>query len=182
MRIFIAIELPYDIKEKVEQVEILLKKCDVHAKWVNPKNLHFTLKFLGEATQEQIKEIEKIIEDVANRFRPFTVNLKEFGFFPNEKRPRVFFVSTDNEEILRKISQRLEEKLEKIGFKKEDRFKSHITVARLRSNKNLHLLKKEIKNISLTEAIPIKEITLFKSTLTESGPIYETICKMNLTA
>jgi len=159
-----------------------LKKCDVHAKWVNPKNLHFTLKFLGEATQEQIKEIEKIIEDVANRFRPFTVNLKEFGFFPNEKRPRVFFVSTDNEEILRKISQRLEEKLEKIGFKKEDRFKSHITVARLRSNKNLHLLKKEIKNISLTEAIPIKEITLFKSTLTESGPIYETICKMNLTA
>lgn len=177
MRMFIAIELPSQIQESLAKIEIILKKCGIDAKWVEPDNIHLTLKFLGEVEEERIEGIKRILQETANLFNSFTVRFKDFGFFPDERRPRVFFVSTDNEETLKDIAQKIEERLEKIGFPKEDRFKSHLTLARLKGLKNIGCLKGEIKNISLNETFPVKEITFFKSTLTKTCPIYEALFK-----
>lgn len=182
MRLFIAVDLPLDIKEKIKEVQLALKKCDLNAKWVNAENVHLTLKFLGEVGEDKIEEIKKIIETVAAYQKLFTVQFKDFGFFPNEKKPRVFFVSTSGEDILKSMANTLEEKLEIIGFKKEGRFRSHLTLARLRTPQNIDCLKNEIRKIKLEEKFLIKEIVLFKSTLKASGPIYEKIFISNLTA
>ncbi|MBU1133375.1 MAG: RNA 2',3'-cyclic phosphodiesterase [Candidatus Omnitrophica bacterium] len=175
MRVFIAIKLPANIKDELRQIEADLGKCNLAVKWVDPQNMHLTLKFLGKVAEEKIEEIKKIIEDVAAQFNPFVVNFKEFGFFPNERRPRIFFISTDKEDKLKNISVVLEKRLEKIGFKPEFRFKSHITLARFKETKNIDCLKREVENITIEETFPVKEITLVKSTLTKSGPIYEEI-------
>lgn len=181
MRTFIAIELTPQIREKITSIQNALEKCDLAVKWVKPENAHITLKFLGwVAEQEKIEKIKQIIEEIAKQFKHLDVNLKEFGFFPNERRPRVFFISTDKENILKNISQKLEERLEAIGFEKENRFRSHITIARIKSPKNIDCLNREIKKIDAKEVLPIKEITLFKSTLTKSGPVYEVIYKSTL--
>lgn len=181
MRTFIAIDLNPQIREEIKKIQDALKKCDLAVKWVHPDNAHITLKFLGWVEEkDKIEKIKRIIEEVAAKFKCLDVSLKEFGFFPNEKRPRVFFISTDKENILKSISQELEEKLEKLGFKKEGRFRSHITIARFKGQKNIDLLNKGIKAANIEGTLPIKEITLFKSTLTKSGPVYEVIFKTTL--
>jgi 2'-5' RNA ligase len=180
MRTFIAIDLPSYIKEKIYNITEIFKGCNLNAKWVEKDNFHMTLKFLGEIEEKKLEGIKKIIEIVANKFHNFEINLKEFGFFPNEKNPRVFFLSTDKEEALKTIATNLEEELENIGFPKENRFKSHITLARFKSRKNLDCLKRKIKEVAIQEKFTINGITLFKSTLTKYGPIYEEIFKKSL--
>lgn len=175
MRLFIAIDIPQNLKEKLSLICAKLKKCDLDAKWVNTANIHITLKFLGETAEEQLDEIKNIITSVAGHFNRLELNVGGFGFFPNEISPRVFFVSTDKEETLKNISLQLEDKLENLNFPKEGRFKSHLTLARLRSKKNIDCLKEEIKKISIEAKFPVTEIILLKSTLKPTGPVYEKI-------
>ena len=175
MRAFIAIDLTASIREEISKIIDQLKQCEISAKWVKPENIHLTLKFLGNIDEKQAEEVKNIISEVTASFNSLVVNFTEFGFFPNEKRPRVFFVSTDKEGVLKNIAEKLEDKLERLGFPKEGRFKSHITLCRFKELKNIDCLKREMKEISLKGELAIEEIILFKSTLTSSGPIYEKI-------
>jgi len=175
MRLFIAIDIPEDLKEKLSRIVTRLKKCGLDAKWVNTSNIHMTLKFLGETREEDLDKIENIINATSSMFTKLELNTAGFGFFPSENSPRVFFLSTDNEEILKNISLQLEDKLEILGFPKEGRFKSHLTIARFRSKKNIDCLKEEIKNISIKAKFAVSEIILFKSLLKPTGPVYEKV-------
>jgi len=180
MRLFIAIDIPEDLKEKLARIIARLKKCDLDAKWVNASNIHMTLKFLGETREEDLDKIKNIISVTSSLFTKLELVTSGFGFFPGENSPRVFFVSTDNEEILKNISLQLEDKLEILGFPKEGRFKSHLTIARLRSKKNIDCLKEEMKNISIEAKFTVSEIILFKSLLKPTGPIYEKLFSASL--
>jgi len=182
MRLFIGIDLPSAIKEKIEQIGNSLKKCDLDAKWINPKNAHLTLKFLGSVEEEKIPLISKSIENLTNEFNALEITFRNFGFFPNDRKPKVFFVNTDKENILRNISQKLESKLECVGFEKGDKFKSHITLARLKSFKNITCLKNKIKKLTLNDSFMVDRIALFKSTLSSSEPLYEKIFSASLTS
>lgn len=180
MRLFIAINLPQKTKDALAAYEIILKKCDLDLKWVKPQNLHLTMKFLGGAAQTNIEAIKDTIKNIASGFTPFTATLLDFGFFPNEKKPKVFFIATDKEETLKSIAEALEENLEKIGFTKENKFKPHITLGRFKSYRNIDCLKSAMENISLGEQFAIENIALIKSTLTDSCPVYEEIAKIPL--
>ena len=180
MRLFIAIPIPGNIKDCIRDLEDSLKKCDLFAKWVNPDNIHMTLKFLGEIKEEKIPLIQKAISETCLNFSSLEVNLTEFGFFPNERNPRVFFVSTDKEEILQRIAYVLEEKLEPLGFEREYRFRSHLTLCRLKGRKNIEKLVAKTKEIKPGKSFPINEVILYKSTLTPKGPIYTEMFRQSL--
>ncbi|MFA6282428.1 MAG: RNA 2',3'-cyclic phosphodiesterase [Candidatus Omnitrophota bacterium] len=175
MRLFIAIDIPQNIKEELSRLTTKLKKCDVDAKWVETQNLHLSFKFLGETSDDKVKDIKEILAAAGKQHKTLELNLEKFGFFPNEKSPRVFFVATDKEEELKKLYSCLEDKLKNLGFEKEDRFKSHITLARFRSLKNIEALKSEMETLTITGKFPANEITLFKSNLKPQGPVYEKI-------
>ncbi len=182
MRAFIAIDLPEKIKSRIAELEDDFKKCDLAFRWVRPENLHLTLKFLGDINQEQVSKIKEAITKISGKFTSFQASLNDFGFFPNERNPRIFFISIDKEELLKSIARELEEGLEPLGFDKENRFKSHITLARIKDLKNIDDLKPKIENIRLDEKFLIHAIILYESTLTGEGPIYGKIFKSNLTA
>lgn len=181
MRAFIAIDLPVEIKTKFHEKEILFKKYDLAAKWVDARNTHLTLKFLGETGEDKLSAIKKIMASVARQFSPFIVNLTNFGFFPDEKNPRVFFVAIDNHELLKSIVQKLEKELTEMGFPVENKFHPHITLARVKNLKNILCLKETVKKITLSENFEIKKITLFESALTKTGPVYKAIFNASLT-
>ena len=122
MRAFIAIDLPASIKEKISAIQTQLKKCEPSAKWVRPDNIHLTLKFLGEVDQEKIPEIKMAMENAAGKHSALTVTLEAFGFFPHEKRPRVFFISTSGQKALKGLADDLETNLQALGFEPEGRF------------------------------------------------------------
>jgi len=180
MRTFIAIGLPERIKNKIAELENDLKKCDLAFRWVKPENLHLTLKFLGDIGQGQITKIKEAITKVSGKFAAFEAGFNGFGFFPNERRPRVFFISIDKEKLLKSIAGELEEELETLGFEKKNRFKSHLTLARIKDLKNIECLKAKIKNTQLDEKFLIRAIILYKSTLTKEGPIYGKIARSSL--
>lgn len=180
MRAFIAIDLPQNIKDAIFDVQQNLRACEPACKWVEPANIHMTLKFLGNISTEQFDKIKIIIGQTAQGFKTFNVSLTGFGFFPNERRPRVFYVSTSQKEMLCSIATCLEAKLEQLGFAKDARFKPHLTLARIKEPKNIDYLKKKLATICLEGEFAVNAITLYKSTLTTKGPIYETMARIAL--
>ncbi|MCK4912735.1 MAG: RNA 2',3'-cyclic phosphodiesterase [Candidatus Omnitrophica bacterium] len=182
MRAFIAINLSEETKQKIVKLENNFKKHDLSFKWVNPDNLHLTLKFLGNINQEQAEKVKEIITKVSIKFTSFETNLKSFGFFPNKKKPKVFFISLDKEKLLLDIAEKLEKRLETLGFMKENRFKSHITLARIKDLKNIDKLMAELANTQLSGQLFVDSIILYESNLTKEGPIYGKIFKSSMTA
>jgi 2'-5' RNA ligase len=182
MRAFIAIGLPQETKDQIAELEKELLECGLAFKWVRPGNLHLTLKFLGNVAEEEIPKIKAAIAKVASKFPNFNLSLEGFGFLPNQSRPKIFFIKTSRQNLLKTITEELEDELEKAGFTKEGRFKAHITLARIKDSKNIERLKERTKGRLPAAGFPAAAITFYKSTLTKNGPVYEEIFKSSLAA
>jgi 2'-5' RNA ligase len=186
MRTFIAIELSSDIKESLAQIQSHLKYSGADVKWVEKDNIHLTLKFLGEITEEKRKEIEPILDGIGESIRPFEISIKDIGVFPKIDHPRVIWASLDKGAAESKeLAERIDSALLKIGFEKEPRpFAAHLTIGRVRLPKNRDALKEKILNsqIKSYNLQQISCIILFKSTLTPKGPIYTKIHEAKLSA
>ncbi|MEK6714800.1 MAG: RNA 2',3'-cyclic phosphodiesterase [Candidatus Omnitrophota bacterium] len=175
MRLFIAVELSKEIKKELTALEEKLKSSAADVKWVKPDNVHLTLKFLGETKEEQIEPIKKILNGLAEKFKVFKTEIAGLGSFPNLKSPRVIWIGANNTDTLSVIANLLEEKLDKVGFPKEKRdFQPHLTLGRVRSLKNINILKDTLaKNLDFKAGIlEVKALSLIESKLTPSGPIY----------
>ncbi|MCF7874193.1 MAG: RNA 2',3'-cyclic phosphodiesterase [Candidatus Omnitrophica bacterium] len=180
MRTFIALDLTDEIKAKIKEVTGKLKDLPIKVKWVNSKNLHITLKFLGNIDSDKLSQIKKIISASSCCCSPFELCLKDFGFFPNPKKPRVFFINFSSDKILEILVKALRKKLNQIGFKEDKKFRSHITLARVKSLKNIKQLTQKVEQLKVKGKFKVGKISLFKSTLTQKGPLYEEIFKSNL--
>ena len=186
MRTFIAIDLPSEIKDSLRRLQEKLKASKADVKWVEPKNIHLTLKFLGEIDDKKIEEITKIIDDTAKEKNKFQIHISSLGAFPKIDFPRVIWVGVETGDKENKgMAEELEEKTAKIGIPKEDRpFSSHITIGRTRSSLNREKLVQDLKNNAELSGerleFYVTKITLFKSTLTPRGPIYEALNETNL--
>lgn len=180
MRAFIAIRIPYETKKELEEIQNRLKSLPLQLKWVSPANLHITLKFLGNINQAELEKIKNILSDVCIYFSPFYIRLEDFGFFPGRQNPRIFFLNFSSDQFLENISKKLEERLEKEGFMKEKKFKPHITLARIKSSKNIGQLLDKIKDLKAKGGFKVNTISIYESTLTSQGPLYEELFKSSL--
>jgi 2'-5' RNA ligase len=183
MRTFIAIELPEEVKKKIEQAQAPLKKTGAFVSWVKPKNIHVTLKFLGEVPEDKINEVFSATQKALEGIRKFTMSLKGMGVFPDVRRPRVVWIgSGSGEEELSHMAKRVEEEMEEIGFPKEKRkFSSHFTIGRVKSPKNIEKLMELVKSSDFqTEEIEVNEVVVMKSQLHPAGAIYTPLKKVLL--
>jgi 2'-5' RNA ligase len=183
MRTFIAVELPEKVKGEIEQLQAPFKKTDTLVSWVKPKNIHVTLKFLGEVPEERIKEVLSATQKAVEGARKFTMSLKGTGAFPNLRRPRVIWIGAGSgEEELSLLAARIEEEMEKIGFPKEKRkFSAHFTVGRVKSPRNIEKLMELVSSSDFqTEEIQVSEVVVMKSQLDPGGAIYTPLRKIPL--
>ena len=171
MRCFIAIDIPEEFRQELISAQDKLRKVPgLSAKFVEPENLHLTLKFLGEIYDSDAGKIKEKLSKV--KFRPFKVHFGKAGVFPSEGYVRVIWISLEPSEELMKLSRIVNEA---IGSK-EERFESHITLVRVRNVADKEQLKKALQEIKIEKKVfEVKEIKLKKSTLSPSGPIYEDI-------
>lgn len=189
MRTFIAIELPMAIKDYLSSLQDVLRASGADVKWVKPNNIHLTLKFLGEIDDKKIAEVTRVLETVAGAEKSFSIRLKSIGAFPNTNFPRVIWAGIDKgDNETKRIAAMLEERISGIGIPKENRpFSTHITIGRSRSGLNrikLAPMLNTLKDNPDKEGLEFKasKITLFKSTLAPSGPVYEILKEANLKA
>ncbi len=186
IRSFIAIELTEEVRDKLINIQANLKQAGADVKWVKKNNIHLTLKFLGNIGSDNIENVTKALEELGNNNSRFTAELSEIGAFPRMDSPRIIWIGVEKgAKKLCDIVEGLEDLLEKIGLPKEEKeFHPHITLGRVKSSFNkIHLIKK-LKEITLQDknVLNIEKLTLFKSTLTPKGPIYEVLKEINLRA
>lgn len=176
IRLFIAFPLPDPVKLELGKIILSLKQRGGSVKWVESGNIHLTAKFLGNTDDKLVKSISDEIDNIAKSYFPVETTMSHLGAFPNLLRPRVIWIGLDkNIETLAKIALNTEEVMQKLGFPAEDkRFKAHLTLGRIRENRNLGNLTDFMKTYKVNE-MPFRfdSLVLFKSTLTPRGPIYE---------
>ena len=184
-RLFIAINLPQDIKDYlIGLIDCLKNKnSDKDIKWVRADNLHLTLHFLGYIEENLVNDIkEQIAEAIKEANGEKSIfQLQKIGGFPNIKRTRVIFI--EPKEIkgdMNKIQKIIGEHLKKLNVEVDERpWHPHLTLGRTRQENGLSLnfldqIKVEPKEFN------IKSIDLMESHLSRKGPTYECLFKKSL--
>jgi RNA 2',3'-cyclic 3'-phosphodiesterase len=178
---FIAIDIKSD--QKLIELESEIKKTGADLKLVEPENVHITLKFLGDTEETLVDEIEKIITNAVKETKSFNIQLKGTGVFPNQNYIKVVWVGIENCDPIAVIANEIDEKLSKLGFKREERaFSPHLTIARVKTSRNkdklLQIIEK-YRDIEFTD-MKVDSIKLKKSDLTPKGPIYTTLKEVKI--
>jgi len=178
LRLFIAIDIPDEIKRAISELIGRLKKTGSDVKWVRPETVHITLKFLGEVEESKIKAITDRLEMISKRHAPFELEAVGTGVFPDYSRPRVLWIGIRQNEEVQKIYEEINTELKALGFEEENRaFKPHLTIGRVKSRSGLNQTLKTLRGFSKRDfgKISVKEILLMKSTLKPTGAEYEKI-------
>lgn len=184
IRAFIAIELTPELQEELSRVQAELKKSSADVKWIESKQIHLTLKFLGNISNRQAEETKKAMTKIAHHISTFRMSLSEIGAFPKIEYPRIIWVGVEEgRKQLKELNSMIENELGSLDFPKETKeFHPHVTLGRVKSSKNKLALKQHIESIGFVShnEIEIKQLTLFESILTPEGPLYTPLYKAAL--
>jgi RNA 2',3'-cyclic 3'-phosphodiesterase len=175
MRLFIALDLPDEVRRALAQLIAQLKPTCGSARWVRPDSMHLTLKFLGETDQEKLDAIRAALATIHSA-QAVALDFRALGFFPNEFKPRVMWTAVEASPNLSDLVAALEAALEPIGFPRESRaFVPHLTLARFNSaegTENLVRAADALKSYDFGSARE-SEFHLFESVLKRSGSEYK---------
>lgn len=131
MRLFVALEIPTKTRENLASLMASLRAIAREARWVRPDNLHVTLKFLGEVAEDTLEAVETALGRIRSD-QAVTLEFRGLGFFPNEKKPRVFWAGIEASSNLKTLAGDIEGAVEKCGIARDKReFSPHLTLARL---------------------------------------------------
>lgn len=177
MRCFLAIEITDPaILSNILQFQEELTSINAKIKFVESKNVHFTLRFLGEIDPSMVEKINQIMKK--QPFSGFSLTIQGVGTFPSSQ-PRVIWIGISNDDNnCLSLYQNVNRGLKEIGFKPEKRpFSPHITVGRIKFVKDMTLFKKILQKWHSYEfgTVKITKFQLKKSDLTPKGPIYTTL-------
>jgi len=169
VRTFIAIEVnDQDILNSIHKIQTEL---NIKAKPVELHNMHFTVQFLGEVSEEMVGKISDALNSI--KFSSFSISFASIGVFPKPNSPRVIWIGTDdgiNE--LEKLAEMIRSKLSHLGFSPDKKFKPHVTIFRVKNKiEDLPSKLEKFSSCSFGKQL-VSEIKLKKSELTPNGPVY----------
>jgi 2'-5' RNA ligase len=190
MRSFIALEMPPEVKEFAAGLIKELKPSGADVKWVEPMNLHLTLKFLGEVDPSATADIINALEGACAGPAAPSLGAVGCGAFPNARAPRVVWLGLTGEVApLAALARSVEAAMEPLGFAPEGRaFKPHLTLGRVRRPRrgaeasSTAPLSRALAGLAQAAGPRFRanQVALMKSTLTKSGPIYEPLHRVTL--
>jgi len=183
MRLFCGIDLPEDVRERLERLLMHLRPC-AHLKWVTVYNLHLTLKFIGEWPEENLPQLESALRSIQKR-PSVPLAVRGLGWYPNPRNPRVFWAAVEGGDALAGLAHDIEVKLEPLGIAKETRvFTAHLTLARIKEPVPLETLRNAVTQLGSAEfgSFPVDRFYLFRSQPGSAGSIYTKLSEFPLQA
>jgi 2'-5' RNA ligase len=178
IRSFLAFDINNEsVLQRFSEVQRLLLETGVDLKLVDPKNIHITLRFLGDIS---LNMIDSILESMAKvSFSAFDCRIHGLGVFPNFNRVSVIWAGIESGvQELKNVFEQLEPELQSLGFKADLKgFSPHLTLARVKSGRNKAELIRLIQELADSNFGVVRAdcLRLKKSVLTPKGPIYSTL-------
>jgi len=182
MRLFVALSFSDGTKAKLDEYIKSLRPLAREFKWVKAKNLHLTLKFLGECNSAQRENIITTLRESLAETPIISLQRTSPGCFPNIKKPRVFFLALKPDPLLITCQSTIENAMSALGFETENRpFRPHLTLARIKDSfkaapKMSGLFAQPYPSFTQT----CDNIELIQSQLTPAGAIYKTVQRFPL--
>ncbi len=183
-RIFIAINLPEEIKQEIFKLQ--KKWPTLPCRWVKQENLHLTLAFLGNISEKELLKVIEIVKRTSKSIGAFEISLDKTCYGPDKKiiPPRLVWVEGKEVKELSILKQDLDKFLSKeINFRPEDRkFKPHITLGRIKKWNWRRIPLEERPDIDLGVSLefPVRSIDVMESRLKKTGAIYEKLASFPL--
>ncbi len=181
IRTFVALEIPgfalnQLLKIKEDSIGDIGK-----VKWEPLEKLHITLKFLGDTDENKLDVIVNSLEECLSTKKKLELSFERFGCFYRDNKPKILWAGLKENYELIQLAKEMDNIFSIFGYQKEERkFKPHITLLRFKgfedSNKILTLTKIKLPKIDFTS----DTVKLYKSTLKQSGSVYESIKSFEL--
>jgi 2'-5' RNA ligase len=180
MRLFVAVDLPEEIKHQVNTVlhdlATMARKQQAEIKWVKLEQLHFTLKFLGECADEQLPSLTQALEAAVQGITPYPIEIGGLGTFPEQGFLRILWLGLrEGDAAMHNLAVRVEAACTPLGFAPEERpFSAHLTLGRVKSCKHPDRIRAFLETSSeqTLGQVTVDAITLMRSVLSSSGPTY----------
>ena len=178
IRSFIAFDINnQSVLQRFTDVQGLLIKTGADLKLVEPKNIHITLRFLGDISPNMVDSIDESMKKVS--FSAFDSEVRGLGVFPDLRYPRVVWAGIrKGANELRNVFEQLEPNLRQLGFRPDPKgFSAHLTLARFKTGRNKSELARCIQDSADFDFGVVRAdcLRLKKSVLTPKGPIYSTL-------
>jgi RNA 2',3'-cyclic 3'-phosphodiesterase len=176
VRLFVAIDLPEEIRERLRGPQDQLRKSSARLNPVDPALIHMTLKFIGEVHLDAVAKIIAVLSGVT--FAPYPLHITGIGS-NNPRQPRVIWCEIADGGASAALHAQVEDLLLPLGIPRDDRpFRSHATLARVKqSDPSLPAVIRAIPPGEFGECM-VQSFRLKKSTLTPRGPVYETLLEV----
>jgi 2'-5' RNA ligase len=175
VRAFVAIKIDPEVAQRICAVQSKLDKNLGGIRWVKPKNLHLTLKFLGPVSDEKVAPITETLERALHSLARFSVSCRGLSVFPDIRRAKVLWVGLEGKPIAN-LAATVDDALAPLGFAREKRaFKPHLTIGRWRESAGRpDLLRRELESGQRHDfgSSRTNEVILFQSVLKPSGAVY----------
>jgi 2'-5' RNA ligase len=174
IRTFIALPAQSITQQTIAEIQTTLKASQAEVKWESQNKFHITLVFLGNVEPSKLELLSSALAKSVEQFPSLTMTYDSIGAFPNKHNPRVVWIGITANQTVLDLQADVERVCAEFGFPKEDRmFHPHITLGRVKGNRNLVRLTEAIKTITFE---PIEahcsEMLLMKSVLHPGGSIY----------
>lgn len=182
-RLFIAVQIPTDLITKITEISDYFQTQvpPNSMKWVDPANLHVTVKFLGEIPAEDIERIQTVLLQSVEGIAPFDLSIEKLGMYPNNQQPRTIWLDIQGKKPIKAYHDKLDSLLQKAGFEKDRKsYSPHLTLARVcqrTDRETTHQIGEKLSAFKVDSlgTLKVGAVDLIQSKLTPQGPIYTTL-------
>ena len=180
VRAFLAIPLPWQLQESIRVIQTELQAGIAEARWTRPENLHLTLHFFAKIEQETLEKLKVSVLSIKSFQRPFQVEVKGLGVFPNPHRPRVIWLGLEPQGQLKQLHRATGQCLRQAGVTIDSRpYSPHLTIGRLRGGKlDLPRLFSSMQQKTI-EPLTVDRLILYESRLRPEGAQHVPLLTVN---
>ena len=184
IRAFLALEVTQEIVDRYASFHTRESSRRRELRWVRPENLHVTMRFLGDTTEDRLEPLRLELARAMSTVRPFHVSLGEPGCFGPRHSPQVLWFALDQgADALVSLAATVENAVQRAGFPPEKKpWRAHLTVARNPKRSRADDWKSLLDGAGLSGlSFEARAVTLFSSQLGARGPTYTSLWQVGLT-
>lgn len=184
LRLFIAVSLSSSIRTSIEKRIRTFPPDLEDIRWVEPKNLHVTLKFLGDVPLNDLPQLIRVVTQCTIQIDSFDLTFQGFGVFPSRESPKTIWIGCrEGSDALKHLAENINACLIPLGFPKETRrFSPHLTIGRVKRPAHgfplISIL--DAQQNCLFGSCSVDEVQIFSSELTRHGAIYDELAALPL--